>query len=213
MKTRLVNHILKTAFVVITLIVTSLTLPAANPGEAETLISGMMARLRKAPSIEASFSVTANGSTSQAAILMSGKKFTLRAPEVSVWFNGKDQYTYSPQTGEVNITSPTVEELGEINPLAVIDNLSTRFKAVMAKPGTNGQKRVELTPLAKGDNIRKAIVTVGSSGYPSAIVLMMDNGQQLSVSIHQLKEGKKLAASTFEFRPALAPGAEVIDLR
>lgn len=213
MNTRSLDSILKTVVVIILLIVTSFTVSADNPKEAETLIAGMMSRLGKAPSIEASFSVTANGSTSQAAILMSGKKFTLRAPEVSVWFNGKDQYTYSPHTGEVNVTSPTVEELGEINPLAVIDNLSTRFKATMAKPGTNGQKRVELTPLTKGDNIRKAIVTVGSSGYPSAIVLMMDNGQQVSVSIHQLKEGKKLADSTFEFRPALAPGAEIIDLR
>lgn len=213
MNTRSVNSILKTIVVALIMIVTSLTLSADNSKEAETLIAGMMSRLRKAPSIEASFSVTANGSTSQAALLMSGKKFTLRAPEVSVWFNGKDQYTYSPQTGEVNITTPSLEELGEINPLAVIDNLSTRFKAVMAKPGTNGQKRVELTPLTKGDNIRKAIVTVASSGYPSAIVLMIDNGQQVALSIHQLKEGKKLPASAFEFRPALAPGAEIIDLR
>ena len=75
---------------------------------------------------------------------MSGNKFTIKSPEMEIWFDGKNQWAYSPNTDEVNLTEPTAEELSQINPLSVINRFANNFNASLL-PSAKGVKNIRLS--------------------------------------------------------------------
>ena len=51
-----------------------------------------------------------------ASFVIQGDMFTISSPGLRSWYDGKTQWTYSSQIGEVNIITPTPEEVSQINP-------------------------------------------------------------------------------------------------
>ena len=49
-------------------------------------------------------------------IQLKGEKFMLKTSETTTWFDGKTQWSYMVRNDEVNVSTPTQEELQQINP-------------------------------------------------------------------------------------------------
>ncbi|MBQ5467166.1 MAG: hypothetical protein IIT60_07925, partial [Muribaculaceae bacterium] len=81
---------------------------------ATAIFNKVVSTFKASGTVSASYSM--NGS--KGTIVMQGTKFRILANDVKSWFNGKTQWTYSDQTGEVNIIDPTSQELQMTNPLA-----------------------------------------------------------------------------------------------
>lgn len=181
---------------------------------ASDVLNKAIATLKSAKGIDARFVVAAGaGSGSAGNIIISGNRFRLNTSEVSVWFDGRTQWAYSPAMNEVNISEPTLEELGQINPFAVVDGLKKGYRArLLTAPA--GKKRIELTPTSKQAPYSKVILTLNATTYmPSGVVITSADGAQISVDITSLKTTDARSPSEFTFRKADYPGVEVVDLR
>ncbi len=190
-------------------------LPAMGAGTNSTDVLERTAdAIRKAGSICATFSMTADGHTSEGEIILSGDRFKISSPQMSIWYDGRTQWAYNPDVREVNITEPTPEELIETNPFVIISSFKSNYtsKSLNSPKGTY---RVDLTPRENnGLPVKRAILTVDASTYlPTDIAITIDEGQTMAIHIKSLSKGKNYPLSTFVFNKKSFPKAEIVDLR
>lgn len=170
-------------------------------------------RLRKAPSVTAPFTMRADGHVTEGSLVMSGNMFTLTSPGLSTWYDGSTQWTLSAQTAEVNIVTPTPDELRQVNPLAILSAFDTDYKAAALK-APKGCTAVSLTPTDSQAEIRRADITFSdATGWPTRIALTLTGNHHVVIDVHAVTQGPRLPVSAFRFDPKRHPGVEVIDLR
>ena len=89
--------------------------------QAKVVLDKTAEAFRKAGGVKADFiikSVT-NGlveGSESGTIQLKGEKFVLKTSDIITWFDGKTQWSYMVRNDEVNVSTPTQEELQQINP-------------------------------------------------------------------------------------------------
>lgn len=180
---------------------------------ANEVLTNASEKYQKDGSISAQFTLSGVGNSTDGTITISSDKFHLSTPLLSIWYNGRTQWTYSAETNEVNITEPTVEELQQVNPFAIINSFRMQFNATLLK-SANSMYRIQLTPLKSvNTSISKAIVTLNASTlYPNEIALTIDNNI-ITIKTKNIKAIKNVPHKTFVFDEKKYPNAEIVDLR
>lgn len=203
----------------ITTLIVSLILGFASyvsAGESATdILNRASANLRTAKSIEANFTLTssARAGVMSGSIIMSGQKFRITSPQYSSWYDGTTQWVLNTADKEVNITTPTTDELQMVNPVMVLNMFSKQYTPTLLKsPKT--QRVLRLSAKHKNADIRQAVVTLHSTTLiPQSITLTAANGTTVTVKLAGTKIGQPLADAYFRFSPKSHPGIEIIDLR
>lgn len=163
--------------------------------------------------VTANYSISSSQGTSKGTIAIQGNKFRLTSPEAKSWYDGKTQWSWSPVTGEVNITSPTAEDLQMTNPIAAVQHFKTGFNLKKAKAKTANTYAIKLTPKKK-DNIK----TLWLYFDENTSLLRTARFEMRDKSVYIIKitgyKHKSLPASTFTFDKSQVPaGTDVVDLR
>lgn len=189
------------------------TAAAATPTASEILAKAIAA-LKAAPGIDAQFTASTQGSHAKGSIQIGGNCFRLTTNEMSVWFDGRTQWAYSPAMGEVNISEPSLAELGQINPFAVVDGLQKGYKARRLK-APSGLDKLELTPAdKKRAAYAKVVLTLNAStSMPAHISVTASDGTRADIAISSLKKTAQRPRSFFTFNPKSHPGVKIVDLR
>lgn len=199
--------------IIITLILIITASLSANANDTNSILANASNKLVNNKSISATFSLINNGKPEQGAITIAGDKFTITTDELSTWFDGKTQWTYSPSINEVNISEPTPDELQLINPFAIIKNFKTEFNAKLLS-NTNGVCKILLTPKNKNASIKNIELSLNSSSFfPTLVVINATNNIKTTIKVKSIKTGDTLPASTFTFYAKNYPNIEIIDLR
>ena len=164
--------------------------------------------------IKSEFTISGINNKANGSISILGNKFYMTTPQLSIWYDGHTQWTYSSETNEVNITEPTMEELQQVNPFAIINSFKEQYNASFLKSGQN-IFRIQLKPLNSNNTpINRAIISLNTTDlYPSEIILTLENNNIITINIHNIKEQKSIPASTFTFDKKKYPNTEIIDLR
>lgn len=185
-----------------------------SANNAELLIDKVAQKFQQAKSITADFTISGNGSTSAGNIIISGDRFKIKMNEISIWYDGRTQWTYSQPVNEISITEPTPDELQQVNPFAIISAFRKNYYATTLNNGNN-TATLQLTPLSsQGEAISKVILTLNKSTlFTTQIVLTLDNGESITIKVNSVKIGNTLPLSTFTYNNQLYPNAEIIDLR
>ena len=112
---------------IFSILIALLTLPvfAQKQAQAKLMLDKTAAAFEKAGGVQADFTVEAfnkGGSLGKAIgnIKLKGEKFLLKTSETISWFDGETQWSYLTQNDEVNISTPTEEELQGMNPYALL---------------------------------------------------------------------------------------------
>lgn len=180
----------------------------------ESILAKAVASISNAKGVEATFTVYNSGYSGGGRIETSGNKFKVSMPDVSVWYNGKDMYTYNENTGETTVVTPTADELAESNPLAYVTNAAKTYKVAYSTVKKQGRYVLELTPKVKNNEIKRITLTLRANDYvPEKIVVEPVSGNPVSADIKSFKAGVSLAPSLFEYPKNKYPKAEIIDLR
>lgn len=198
----------------ILLIVTLFVSVNAFGATAEDILDSATQKYQSAKSLTATFTVTESGNAVNGTIIVSGDRFNVTTPEMSIWYDGRTQWTYSASTQEVNITEPTAEELQQVNPFAIINSFRNAYNATIIK-SESGKHVLQLTPRSSQyPNIRRVILTLSSNTLlPSEIKISTENNSEITIKTDHIAVGKALPASTFTFDGKKFPQAEIIDLR
>lgn len=164
--------------------------------------------------VEAGFTVNNSGYTGRGTIKTSGNKYQVIMPDVEVWFNGKDLYTYNKSTKETTVVTPTAEEIAESNPLGYVVSAQKNYNVAFSTVKKANKYVLELLPKTKGGDIKRITLTVNKTDYkPEKIVVEPKGGSPISADITGFKTGVSSPAADFEYPKAKYPKAEIVDLR
>lgn len=197
-----------------------LRLHAQNP---VSILDKAAEAYEKANGIKATFTMHTQSEAQQmnesfeGTIQMKGDKFVWQTPDMTTWFDGTTQWTYVPRNEEVNVSTPTGDELQFTSPALLLRSYKKGFTATYKGESTapNGKSayEIELTPKKKGD-ILKAILQIEKfTSFPAAITVESRNGMRSTIRIGKLETGINQLDSFFVFKEADFPDAEIIDLR
>lgn len=181
---------------------------------ADNLMDNAAAAIDTAPALDIDFTILGE-TPMKSKLLIAKAAFAMTSPLVNVWFDGKTQWTFLKESGEVNITEPTAAELMESNPFSIIRYYATKYKARRLE-NRNGCERVELTPLEtnRSASIRRAILSFTTGTYlPAAADITFTNGSVLRASVEKCTRVKKQPLSAFRYDSKKHPAKEIIDLR
>lgn len=177
------------------------------------MLDRCVAAINTGGGVTANYSITSSEGTSKGTIAMQGTKFRIISPEAKCWYDGKTQWSWSPVTGEVNITSPTADELQMTNPIAAANHFKADFNLKKAKAKTAKTYVIRLTPKKK-DNIKTLWLYFDeTTSLLRTARFEMNDKSVYTIRITDYKH-KSLPASTFTFNKSQVPaGTEVVDLR
>lgn len=148
-------------------------------------------------------------------LLLQDNCFIIDCAGIKSWYDGHTQWSYIKQNEEVNISTPTHEELNTAHPYAWINQYNVSFIYKYAGQKTIDGKQVEeviLTPKQTSD-IDQIILCVSKNRQPVFIELQHANGTKQKFTINSYQSVKKQDISVFRFNPKQYPKAEIIDLR
>lgn len=163
--------------------------------------------------ISANFTLKGNGRSGKGSIKNAGNKFTVTLPDASIWYNGKDLYTYNPRTGETTVVTPTAQELLEANPLLYVKGGAGNYNYSFSPVKKNGKYVVEMTPQKNKSEIKKMSVTLNSANYFPEKIIVTTTGGSLTIDIDNFNSIANLNSAEFEYPKNKYPKVEVIDLR
>lgn len=173
--------------------------------------------------ISASFALHARSEAQQVSesfegtINMKGDKFTLVTPDMTTWFDGTTQWTYVERNDEVNVSTPTGDELQFTNPALLLRMYKKGFtpKYIGESTAPNGKSAydIELTPKKKGDIVKVELQIEKFSNFPATIKVEAKNGISNTIQISKLQTGVNQPDDYFVFKESNYPDVEVIDLR
>lgn len=148
--------------------------------------------------------------SSSGTVAIKGNKFKASTPDAVVWYNGTTQWTYMPQTEEVNITTPDKEQQAALNPYTFINIYKEGFRHTIRSQGNSYVVTLKATDSSR--NIREMVITVTKGTYVPTQVKMLQGGDWTTIAISHFKAADQ-PDRLFTFNAKDYPEAEVIDLR
>lgn len=147
---------------------------------------------------------------SSGTIAVKGQKFYAQTDKMSMWFDGTTLWTYMTQNDEVNVSTPTEQQLQTLNPYNFINLYRTGFTSTMTTAATT--YTVHLTANDAQRKIKEAFVTINKTSYAPQEIKMLQGNLWTTFTISGLKT-ESLDDSMFRFDRSSHPTAEIIDLR
>lgn len=192
------------------LLMLTLSLSAQQDTKAKNILDKTVEKYNQSKGISVIF-----GGSQSGKILLKGEKFQLTTQDVTTWFDGQTQWSYLKQNEEVNISTPTPEELRAINPYAWLSlykqGFNYRYSGVKTREGKQGHEIV-LTPQTKQD-IQSITLLIGSDYEPIYIGILPTEGQMQEFIVHNYRTQLNLNDNAFRFDKSKYPNAEIIDMR
>lgn len=160
------------------------------------------------------FQGTVPQNTTSGSMKMMGQKYVLKTPDMTVWYDGKKQWTLIAGTDEVNVTIPTLAELSQSSPSSYLTLYKQGYKLSVKGTTLRNRKAWEVTMKAKKNTQQpsQVIVTIDSqTNHPMCIRVKYRNDWS-RISINNLRTNNKLKNQDFEFPAKEYPGVEIINI-
>lgn len=161
--------------------------------------------------VKIDFSAKARQGSSTGTLVAQGNCFTLESPEVSIWFDGKTQWSIVKGSGEVNVVEPTAKEIASMNPLNFIQLYKKGYRMTMKSVGSNHE--IHLIATSKKLSIKEMYLYIHQQTFKPSTVKLRTGKDWTAITIRNFKSLGKKSAATFSYNPKDHPGVTVIDMR
>lgn len=147
-------------------------------------------------------------------LIMKGEKFYLNNQSIQSWYDGKTQWSYLTDNEEVNISSPTKEEIQAISPYHLLKRYKSDYTYIYIGQSKRKGKLVHKINLtSKSDIINDIKLIISDDNKPVAILFYRNNKLMSEVNITSLQTDSKIDDKLFRFDKTKYPQVEIIDLR
>lgn len=197
----------KQIYIVLILLLGTLSAFADNAAEARKVLDKAASKINIKSGITANFSVTAKNMSHSGTIAVKGKKFCARTSNSIIWFDGTTQWMYNKSSDEVNVSAPSATVQQTMNPYNFLNLYKSGYKLSMTK--TKSGNEVHL--VGNGKSISEMYITIDSN-YNLKDVRMKQRNQWIHITVSNIKNTSH-PDSAFRFNSKDFPSAEVIDLR
>ena len=129
----------------------------------------------------ASFTMSnASSGTVSGTIAIKGNKFNARTAQMTVWYDGKTQWTYMKKNNEVNVSTPTQAQQQMMNPYTFVNIYKTGYNMTATTSGANDE--VHLVAQNRSKSIQEMYITINKrTNVPSRI--KMKNRNSIAVIV------------------------------
>jgi len=197
---------------------------AQTDARAKAVLDGLSKKTAALKSLKATFSVTttdARGAaqgTQRGTFLMKGAKYRITLPAQDVRSDGRTQWTYLKEAGEVQVSTPDASAADAITPMRLFSGFSSRDYNSRylgeRKVGTKAAHVVELTPVRSTQAFKKVELAVDRvSGQVVGGTVWDKSGARFTYMVTGYTPNATLADAQFVWDAKAAPGVEVVDLR
>ena len=147
-------------------------------------------------------------------LIMKGEKFYLNNQSIQSWYDGKTQWSYLTDNKEVNISSPTKEEIQAISPYHLLKRYKSDYTYIYIGQSKRKGKLVhEINLTSKSDIINDIKLIISNDNKPVSILFYRNNKLMSEVNITSLQTDSKIDDKLFRFDKTKYPQVEIIDLR
>ena len=147
-------------------------------------------------------------------LIMKGEKFYLNNQSIQSWYDGKTQWSYLTDNKEVNISSPTKEEIQAISPYHLLKRYKSDYTYIYIGQSKRKGKLVhEINLTSKSDIINDIKLIISDDNKPVAILFYRNYKLMSEVNITSLQTDSKIDDKLFRFDKTKYPQVEIIDLR
>ena len=143
-------------------------------------------------------------------IAVKGRMFHASTSVATMWFDGTTLWTYVAQNEEVNISTPTAQQLQTLNPYHFINLYKQGYTYTMTTSAT--AFTVHLTATDTQKKISEGFVTVDKTTYAPKEIKLLQGTKWTTFTVSGLKAERQDDAK-FRFKSSDYPDAELIDLR
>lgn len=200
--------VFKDIFLIFCLLIVTCAEAATPQQKLQTCIS----KLKGAASAKADFSLTAQGHTVTGILLSKGNKFSITTGADGTWYDGRDLWVYSRESGEVSVWKPTSGELAEANPLLYLST-SGDYTVSSGTGSSKGETLLTLTPKKRKAGIKNIKVLLNNSTMlPKSMEISTGSGL-IRLQIKNLQLGVSVSDGSFIFPKKKYPKVRVNDLR
>ena len=185
------------------------SMAAQDSDTAKEILDKVISTFKKDGSVQIDFDGTEHGS-----IIIKEEKFYLHSGQMQCWYDGNTLWSYVADTEEVNISTPTHEELLSVNPYLILSNYQTNFNCLYQGLTEHHGKQVyeiTLVPRQNG-NKEKITIKISKSHYPVSIKVEQNHKMVSEINIKSYQK-QQINDMVFRFNKSLYPNAEIIDLR
>lgn len=147
-------------------------------------------------------------------LIMKGEMFYLNNQSIQSWYDGKTQWSYLTDNEEVNISSPTKEEIQAISPYHLLKRYKSDYTYIYIGQSKRKGKLVhEINLTSKSGIINDIKLIISDDNKPVAILFYRNNKLMSEVNITSLQTDSKIDDKQFRFDKTKYPQVEIIDLR
>lgn len=144
-------------------------------------------------------------------IIIKGDKYFLSVEGIKIWFDGKTMWTYVLNNEEVNITSPTEEEIKKSSPFSFLYMYNEGYDLKMGV-SKGDYNEIIMTRTLSSRAFSKIIIRINKRTYDPMFIQIENQNTIMSISDMTITR-KKLVDSEFKFNENLYPNIDLIDLR
>ncbi len=187
---------------------------------ARQILDATAAKIRQMGDVKGTFTATSfNGTTEQGStkgtMLLQGKKMQLSTDDMKMWYNGKTQWSLMPESGEVNVSTPTEREMAHMNPYSFINMYKKGYKMTVSTTKLRGKDVYEVHLIARNarNNAQEMYIDVTKNDYTPLCIRVRQDNEWNRISIHSLLGNQHFTDADFEFPKSEYPNIEIIDLR
>ena len=193
----------------------SLAMPVVAQTSARDILQRAAETFRRSGGVSASFAIHSPEGNSTGFIRLKGEKFVLEAGGMTTWFDGHTQWTYLPESDEVNISVPTDEELQTLNPYAWLSLYDRGYDVKLLPAESSARYKVEMVARSAEAQVSRVVLWLERSGLqPVKFALTLSGSVEPTViTVRDYRTEQAYPDALFTFDPREYPTAEVIDLR
>lgn len=193
----------------------ALAMPVVAQNSARDILQRAAETFRRSGGVSASFAIHSPEGNSTGFIRLKGEKFVLEAGGMTTWFDGHTQWTYLPESDEVNISVPTDEELQTLNPYAWLSLYDRGYDLKRLPAEASGQYRVEMVARSAEAQVERVVLWLEQSSlHPVKFSLTLSgSAEPVVITVRDYRTEQAYPDALFTFDPGDYPTAEVIDLR
>ncbi len=192
-------------------IVAILTMSTTQAQTAQQVLDKCAALVSAPDGATANFAMTsAQYGNASGTISIKGQKFYMHSNATTMWFDGTTLWTYVAQNEEVNISTPTAQQLQSLNPYHFINLYKQGYTTTMTTSATS--YTVHLTATDPQKKISEAFVTVSKENYAPKEIKLLQGTKWTTFTVSGLK-AERQDDTKFRFKSSDYPDAELIDLR
>ena len=197
---------------------------AQKDAKAKEILDKTSVMLNQSGGISVTFAININDEIQkikesfEGQMLLKAGKFFLETPDLTVYFDGKTQWTYIKSIEEVNISDPQPQEIQTLNPILIFEMYKTDCDYKYNGEKTDIQKRkvqeVSLFPKDKNEEIKQIDIQINPvDSMPVSFRIIYKNKSEYRIFISKYQTKLNFPDSQFVFDKTKYPQAFVNDLR